>query len=133
MKKIFLPFLLMIFIVTGCGGEEKSDEVKSARYSGKINVGIDDAFAPMSFRDENGELVGFDIDLAKEVAKRMGAKFEFKPIEWDKKEDEIKSGNIDMIWSGCDIVDEYKEYMIFSKPYMDNRQVHDLQQCQGGF
>ncbi|MBE8950965.1 MAG: amino acid ABC transporter substrate-binding protein [Quinella sp. 3Q1] len=123
MKKIFLPFLLMIFIVTGCGGEEKSEEVKSTRYSGKINVGIDEDFAPMTFRDESGELVGFDIDLAKEVADRMGAKFEFKPIDWDKKEDEIKSGNVDMIWSGCDITDKNKDYMVFSKPYMDNRQV----------
>lgn len=123
MKKFFLPFLLMIFIVTGCGGEEKSEDGKSSRYNGKISVGIDEDFAPMSFRDANGELVGFDIDMAKEVASRLGVKFEFKPINWDNKREEILSGNVDMIWSGCDITDKNKEYMVFSKPYMDNRQV----------
>lgn len=77
----------------------------------------------MGFRDEDGEIVGFDIDLAKETAKRMGAEFEFRPIAWDKKKEEITSGNVDMIWNGLDIIDEYKEFMIFSKPYMDNRQI----------
>lgn len=86
-------------------------------------VGIDDEFAPMTFRDDNGELVGLDIDLANATAKRMGVKFEFKPIDWDNKEAEISLGNIDMIWSACDIIDEYNAYMIFSKPYMDNRQI----------
>ena len=53
----------------------------------------------------------------------MNVAIEFKPIDWDKKEDEITSGNVDMIWNGCDIMDEYKRYMIFSEPYMDNRQI----------
>ena len=118
-KKIFL-LLLTIFFVAGCGGEKNSNSMK---YSRIVTVGIDDAFAPMSFRDDRGNIVGFDIDLAKETAKRMGVEFEFKPILWNDKRMEIISGNVDMIWSGCDIIDEYKEYMIFSKPYMDNRQI----------
>ena len=125
MKKIFtIALLLVTMMLAGCGGDsDKSNAPTSNKYSKIITVGVDDEFAPICFRDDKGELVGFDIDLAKEAAKRMGVEFEFKPIDWDKKESEITSGNIDMIWNGCDIMDEYKQYMIFSKPYMDNRQI----------
>ena len=121
MKKILL-FMLMIFLLTGCGSEKTSENVNSTKYSRIITVGMDD-FAPMGFTDDNGNIVGFDVDLAKEAAQRMGVELEFKFIDWDKKEDEITSGNVDMIWNGLDIMDEYKDYMIFSKPYMDNRQI----------
>ena len=123
-KNLFLMTLiiLMALIVTGCG-EHDSKNLTGTKYEHKIIVGIDDEFAPMGFRDEHGNIVGFDVDLAKEAAKRMGVEIEFKPINWNNKEAEITSGNIDMIWNGCDIIDEYKEYMIFSKPYMDNRQI----------
>lgn len=113
-KRIILPLLLMIFILTGCGFSSNKD---------RLVVGIDEDFAPMSFHDESGEIVGFEIDLAKEAARRMGVRIEFKPIDWDKKEEEITSGNIDMIWNGLDITNSRKEYMIFSKPYMDDRQI----------
>ena len=106
--------MLMFFMLTGCG---------TANNARKIIIGIDDDFPPVSFHNKTGELVGFDIDLAKEVAKRLGRVIEFKPIDWNNKEEEITSGNIDMIWSGCDITNERKEYMIFSKPYMDDRQI----------
>ena len=123
MKKIFF-LLLMILIVGGCGGgQEESKDVQSTKHRNILTIGFDESFAPMGFRDENGEIVGFDVDLAKETAKRMGAEVEFRPIAWDKKEEEITSGNIDMIWNGLDIIDDYKEFMIFSKPYMDNRQI----------
>ena len=115
MKKILLSLLLITFFTSGCS-------VMNYNYE-KIVIGIDDKFAPMGFRDENGELVGFDVDLAKEAIKRMNCEVEFKPIEWDNKENEITSGNIDMIWNGLDIIKEYEEHMIFSKPYMDNRQI----------
>ena len=112
-KTILLPFMLIIFLLAGCGNAETK----------KLVIGIDDEFAPMGFRDEHGNVVGFDVDLVKEAARRMGVEIEFKSIDWDNKEAEITSGNIDMIWNGCDIIDEYKEYMIFSRPYMKNRQI----------
>lgn len=115
MKKFFLPLMLMIFLLTGCGRDSDLKET--------LIIGVDDEFAPFAFHNERNELVGFDIDLAKEAARRMGVKAEFKSIDWDNKESEITSGNIDMIWNGLDILDEYKGYMIFSKPYMDNRQI----------
>lgn len=114
MKKILLPFVLMILMLTGCGNHIEQS---------KLVIGIDDDFAPISFRNENNALVGFDIELAREACKRLGVTAEFKPIIWGNKREEILSGNIDMIWNGLDITDERKEYMIFSRPYMDDRQV----------
>ena len=123
MKKIFL-LLLIVLTIGGCGdSKDDSKDAESTKQKNVLTIGFDESFAPMGFRDENGEIVGFDVDLAKETAKRMGVEIEFKPISWSNKEQEITSGNVDMIWNGLDITDEYKEYMIFTKPYMDNRQV----------
>ena len=77
----------------------------------------------LGFHNAQNELVGFDIDLAKETAKRMDVQFEFKPIDWDKKKEALISGEVDLIWNGLDITEERKEYMIFTKPYMDDRQI----------
>lgn len=122
MKKVFL-LLLIIFVVSGCGGEQDSKNSNSPKYEQKLVVGIDDEYAPMGFRNEKGELIGFDIDLAKEAAKRMGVQFEFLPIDWNNKENELDSGRIDLIWNGLDITPERQERILYSKPYMDNRQI----------
>ena len=121
MKKIFL-LLLMILMISGCGGGNLSELVNDPRQTQAIVIGIDE-FAPFGFTDTSGNIVGFDVDLAKEVAARMNVKVKFKIIEWDKKEYELTYGNIDMIWNGCDILEKDRRYMIFSKPYMDNHQV----------
>ena len=118
MKRIILPLLLMLFTLTSCS----FDNTKIINRE-KIVIGFDESFAPMGFRNKEGEVVGFDVDLAKEAARRLGVAVEFKPIDWAKKKEEITSGSVDMLWNGCDITDERKEYMIFSKPYMDSRQV----------
>ena len=125
MKKIFAVLLILTAtIFTACGTNNDEQEASDMKKSGDLFfVGVDDEFAPMTFRDENGELVGFDIDLANEAAKRLGVTFKFRPIDWNAKESAITTGTVDLIWSGCDITDEYKTYMIFSKPYMDNRQI----------
>lgn len=122
MKKVFL-LLLIIFVVSGCGNEQDSKNSNSPKYERKLVVGIDDEYAPMGFRNEKGELIGFDIDLAKEAAKRMGVQFEFLPIDWNNKENELDSGRIDIIWNGLDITPERQERILYSKPYMDNRQI----------
>ena len=124
MKNIFIAAIICAaLIVTGCGGDKTNSNSTSTKHEQIVVVGIDDEFPPMAFRDDSGRIVGFDIDLAKEAARRMGVEFEFKPIVWSDKEQEITSGNIDMIWNGLDITPERKEYMIFSKPYIDDRQI----------
>lgn len=86
-------------------------------------IGLDDSFAPMGFRDEKGEIVGFDVDLAKAFGEAFDKQLEFQPIDWSMKETELSSGNIDFIWNGYTITDERKEKVSFSNPYLDNRQV----------
>ena len=123
MKKFFLPLMLIILLLTGCGNEQSNNPEGTAKNSNKIIIGIDDEIAPMAFYNERNELVGFDIDLAKEAGKRLGVELEFKPIDWDKKREELDAGNVDLIWNGLDITEERKEYMIFTEPYMDDRQI----------
>ncbi len=94
--------------------------------AGKENelvIGIDDKFAPLGFRDESNEIVGFDIDYAKAAAEKMGVTAKFQPIDWKTKETELSSGRIDLIWNGYTITDERKEKVLFTKPYLRNAQV----------
>jgi len=109
-------------LLTGCGGDKASAPDKGADKS-KIVVGLDDNFPPMGFKNEKNEIVGFDVDLAKEAAKRLGREVEFKAIDWSSKEAELKSGRVQILWNGLDITEKRKENMLFSNPYMDNRQI----------
>lgn len=114
MKKliaILTGFILAITLLTGCGGGQK-----------KVVVGLDDQFPPMGFRDEKNNIVGFDIDMAREAAKRMGMEVEFKPIDWKSKEAELKGKRVDMLWNGFTITEKRKEQVAFTKPYMGNSQ-----------
>ncbi|WP_445667832.1 amino acid ABC transporter substrate-binding protein [Paenibacillus sp. FSL H8-0122] len=108
---------MAIVLITGCSGSGSGGK------DGKLVIGIDDKFAPMGFRDDNNELVGFDIDYAKAAAKKMGKEVTFQPIDWSAKESELNSGRIDMIWNGYTITDERKEKVLFTKPYLENSQV----------
>jgi len=83
-------------------------------------LGLDDSFPPMGFRNENNEIVGFDIDVAREVSKRLGVKLVLQPISWTAKEQELNSYNIDCIWNGMSIDNDRKEKMSLSMPYLGN-------------
>lgn len=104
----------------GCGNKSKSKDVMA---KDKLVLGFDDTFVPMGFKDDKGEVVGFDIDLAKEVSKRIGKEIVFQPIDWSMKESELNSGKIDLIWNGYTITKEREEKVSFTRPYLDNRQV----------
>lgn len=118
MKKILalaaVAALGMTF-VAGCGNDKKP--VKE-----NLIIGLDDNFAPMGFRNEKNEIVGFDIDLAREATKRLGMKVTFKPIDWGAKEAEIKSGRIDAIWNCFSVNPEREKAYGLSKPYINNSQ-----------
>lgn len=88
-----------------------------------IIIGFDDTFAPFGFKDEEGNIVGFDIDLAEEVLSRMNVSYEFQPIDWTTKETELNTGNIDAIWNGYSVTDEREKVVDFSLPYIENRQI----------
>ncbi len=66
----------------------------------KIIIGLDDTFVPMGFRDKEGKLTGFDIDLARAVFREYDIKVVFQPIDWSMKEFELNNGTIDLIWNG---------------------------------
>ncbi len=86
-------------------------------------VGLDDTFAPMGFRDEQGELIGFDIDLSQAVADLLGYTFEYQPIDWSMKEQELNAGNIDMIWNGYGVTPEREALVLMSEPYIEDTQI----------
>ena len=80
-------------------------------------------FAPIAFKDDNGELVGFDIDLAKAVGEFLGLEVKFELIEWSTKEAKLEAKTIDCIWNGMTITEERKANMAVTIPYMNNKQV----------
>lgn len=123
MKKIILLLsICFISILVACA--EPTDSVyDNALEKGKLVIGLDATFAPMGFKNEDGNIVGFDIDLAKELGKYLGLEVVFQPINWYTKEFELKSKQIDMIWNGLTITEERKENMLFSKAYMNNSQI----------
>jgi polar amino acid transport system substrate-binding protein len=100
---------------------EKS--LKTVKEKGKLVLGLDDAFPPMGYRNESNEIVGYDIDLAKEVAKRLKVELVCQPIDWNAKEQELNTGKIDCIWNGFTITEERTKAMDFTKPYLKNAQV----------
>ena len=121
MKKICALFIILVLLLTGCNAT-KTEEVKQDKTKTLV-VGLDDTFAPMGFRDDKGQLVGFDIDLAKAVDEKVGYEVSFQPIDWAMKETELNSGNIDCIWNGYSITEERKTKVAFSTPYLDNAQL----------
>jgi polar amino acid transport system substrate-binding protein len=90
---------------------------------GKFVLGLDDSFPPMGFRDANNNIVGYDIDLAREACKRMGVTLVCQPIDWNAKEQELATGEIDCIWNGFTITPERLKNLLFTPPYLGNAQV----------
>lgn len=89
---------------------------------GTLIVGITD-FAPMDYKDEAGQWIGFDADMAKIVAEKLGVEAEFVEIDWDNKIMELDSKNIDVVWNGMTLTDEVKAAMECSNAYCNNAQV----------
>lgn len=108
-------------ILTGCGQDKSKSDWEYIKDKGTLVVGLDDTFAPMGFRDENDEIVGFDIDLAKAVGEELGIKVEFKPIDWDAKDGELKSKKIDCVWNGMSWTKDRDKSMSLSYKYMNNK------------
>ena len=145
MKKRLLSAVMasaMVLSLAACGGAktettaaettaEKKEETTTAGTTaaetaeaagGTLIFGFDQDFPPMGFVGDNGEYTGFDLDLAKEVASRLGLEYKAQPIAWDSKDMELESGNIDCIWNGFTITGREDDYT-WTTPYMANKQV----------
>lgn len=130
MKKIVIGLLTVALAATmlvGCGSKKeetkKDTSLTDIQEKKELILGLDASFPPMGFTDKDQNIIGFDIDLAKEVAKRMDVKLKLQPINWDSKEQELDTGNIDCIWNGLTYSEERAEKMLCSTPYMENHQV----------
>ena len=109
-------------LFTACAPRAAKEEGwKYVSDNGVLIVGLDDTFAPMGFRDENDNLVGFDIDLANAVGDKLGLEIKFTPIDWSAKEFELKAKNIDCIWNGMSATAERQVNMSLTKKYLNNR------------
>lgn len=128
-KAIWLLLILLIptFLLGGCESvttrANTQDTWSQIERRKKVVIGLDDSFVPMGFREKNGKLVGYDVDLAKAVFKQYGIKVDFQTIDWSMKETELKNGTIDLLWNGYSMNPSREKKVAFSRPYLDNRQV----------
>ena len=127
LKSIFAILAAGVLACTGltaCGDAASSGEKKT------FTVGFDQDFPPFGYVDENGEFTGFDLELAKEAAKRMDMEIKLQPIDWDSKELELSSGSIDCIWNGFTMNGREDDYT-WTESYMDNSQVFVVKSDSG--
>jgi polar amino acid transport system substrate-binding protein len=123
--KLISLMMAVVFLSSMCGTKKTDDKsLEQIKAKGFFIVGLDDQFPPMGFRgQDSNEIVGFDIDLAKEVAKKLGVKAEFKPVAWDGIISSLNKGDVDVIWSGRTMTEERKKNIGLSKAYLNNRQI----------
>ncbi len=130
--------LIMVLSMAACGSPKEEKETSSNASSdssssedsdvayvkdkGTLVIGITD-FAPMDYKNENGQWIGFDADMAKAFAKSLGVKAEFVEIDWDNKIMELDGKTIDCVWNGMTLTDEVKSSMSCSNAYCNNAQI----------
>ncbi|MBQ6969242.1 MAG: transporter substrate-binding domain-containing protein [Synergistaceae bacterium] len=119
MKKFLLLFVVFSVFCSCAYAQTDSEYVKE---KGVLVVGITD-FKPMDYKNEKGEWIGFDADLAKAFAESLGVKVEFQEIEWNNKILELNGKNIDCVWNGMTLTPEVKASMSCSNPYCNNAQI----------
>ena len=125
MKKVIAiaaAALMLLTLLAGCGNNATTPDNGEQTQTKTFTVGFDAEFPPYGSQDENGEYVGFDLDLAAEVCARNGWELVKKPINWDSKDMELETELIDCIWNGFTINGREDKYT-WSTPYVDNIQV----------
>ena len=124
-KYWLLLLILPVMLLRGCQNvtqrADTQDTWKQIQRRGKVVIGLDDSFVPMGFREKNGKLVGYDIDLAKAVFKQYGIKVDFQTIDWSMKETELKNGTIDLLWNGYSVTSQRAKKVAFSRVYLLNK------------
>ena len=122
MKKIFaavLAVLMCAALLVSCSSKKDWEYIEE---KGELVIGIT-LYEPMNYKDENGELTGFETEFAKAVCEILGVTPKFQEIVWEQKETELKSKSIDVIWNGLTVTEDRRQNMAFSTSYVNNEQV----------
>ena len=123
MKKLLSALCALVMVLSlGTAFASDTSDLDYVIAKGTLVVGITD-FAPMDYKDEAGEWVGFDADMAKAFAEKLGVKVEFVEIDWDNKILELNNKSIDCVWNGMTLTDEVTSSMACSNAYCNNAQV----------
>ncbi|MFD1393005.1 amino acid ABC transporter substrate-binding protein [Lacticaseibacillus jixianensis] len=121
---IFMTLLAgFALALSGCARTEQKNAWPRIKQTKKVVVGLDDSFVPMGFRQKDGSLAGYDIDLARALFKLYGVKVSFQTIDWSMKETELRNQTIDLIWNGYTVTPERAKQVAFSQEYLKNHQV----------
>lgn len=130
MKKLICTIsmlLMMSLLLGGCksnnSGTKEDTSLADIKAAGELKLGLDTSFPPMGFKDDDNNIVGFDLDLAKEVCKRMGVTLKIVPVDWKAKDQELKTKNVDCLWNGFTKSKDREEKYTLSSTYMNNKQV----------
>jgi len=119
MKKL-LSLVLAIVMIMGLASVASADSLQSVVDAGVLKVGVEATFAPLTFKDEEGNIVGYEIDLMNAVAEKLGVKIELVEIAWADIETVLADGTVDCVWSGLAITPERAEVMTLSDAYLAN-------------
>lgn len=131
--RYYLASCLLLFLMpllTACSNSIRNLDAVNQKGTTLI-VGIDDTFVPMDFQAKDGQIIGFDADLARAAGQKLGQKVKLQPIDWDMKETELRNGTIDLIWNGYTKTTAREKQVAFSQPYLRNRQVLVTQKQSG--
>lgn len=144
MKTGLLLFLglIVLTVISGCSVQKEGDLLGDIKKRGTIRIGTEGTYKPFSFHDQKtNQLTGFDVDIAREVAARLGVKAEFVEIPWDGMLTSLQTGKVDMVANQVGIKPEREDKFDFSKPYTvsfaqmvvhkDNRQIKTLENIKG--
>jgi cystine transport system substrate-binding protein len=134
LSSIFVIFLSLFIILSACGKDDKKqnkvvkktgngDLLQQIKKAGTIEIGTEGTYAPFTFHDANGKLTGFDVEVAREVAKRIGVKADFKETQWDAMFAGLDAKRFDMIANEVGIKPERQKKYDFSDPYINSRAV----------
>lgn len=127
MKKVLSLLLLTIIVLitaAGCSKKEANlSTLESIKKAGVITFGTDDSFPPMEYRDEQNNLIGFDVDLASAIGEKLGVKAKFTTTDFSGITEALKAGKFDAILATLSITDERKEKILFSDPYIMEGQI----------
>ena len=121
-KRLVTAILMMALLLGPIVSMQTPARAADGEDDNTFIVGFDAEFPPYGYKDDNGEYVGFDLDLAQEVCDRNGWTLKKQPIEWNSKDMELNSGSISCIWNGFTMNGREDDYT-WTKPYVDNSQV----------